>query len=65
MAFPTSVTDVIATAIENRSRKVADSVTKNNALLSRLQKKGNIKSISGGSSIIEEISYQENGNASW
>ena len=65
MAFPTSVTDVIATAIENRSRKVADSVTKNNALLARLQKKGNIKSISGGSSIIEEISYQENGNASW
>lgn len=32
MAFP-NVTDIVATTIEKRSRKVADNVTKNNALL--------------------------------
>jgi hypothetical protein len=65
MAFPTSVTDIIATTIESRSRKIADNVTKNNALLARLQERGNIKTISGGSTIFEEISFAENGNASW
>ena len=66
MAFPnTSVTDIVATAIESRTKKIADNVTRNNALLAKLQTKGNIKSISGGSVILEEISFAENGNASW
>jgi hypothetical protein len=65
MAFPTSITDIIATTIESRTRKIADNVTKNNALLARLNERGNIKTISGGSTILEEISFQENGNASW
>ena len=65
MAFPTSVTDIIATTIESRTRKIADNVTKNNAFLARLQERGNIKTVSGGSVILEEISFAENGNASW
>lgn len=64
MAFP-NVTDIVATAIESRTRKIADNVTKNNALLARLNQKGNIKTVTGGSIILEEISFQENGNASW
>ena len=40
----TSVTDILATTIENRSKTVADNVTNNNALLDRLKRKGNIKS---------------------
>jgi hypothetical protein len=63
MAFPnTSVTDIIATTIESRSKKIADNVTKNNALLARLQERGNIKTVSGGSIILEELSFAENGN---
>jgi hypothetical protein len=65
MAFPTSTSDILATTIESRSRKVADNVTKNNALLTRLNQKGNIKTISGGSLILEEISFAENGNGAW
>jgi len=65
MAFPTSVTDIIATTIESRSRKIADNVTKNNALLARLRERGNIKTVSGGSVIFEELSFAENQNASW
>lgn len=63
MAFPnTSVTDIIATTIESRSKKIADNVTKNNALLARLNERGNIKTVSGGSIIYEELSFAENGN---
>lgn len=64
MAFP-NVTDIVATTIEARSRTLADNVTKNNALLSRLNERGNIRPVSGGSLIFEEISFAENGNVGW
>jgi hypothetical protein len=62
MAFP-NVSDIVATTIQNRSRQIADNVTKNNAILSRLNQRGNVRTISGGSSILEELSFAENGNA--
>jgi len=62
MAFA-NISDIIATTIQSRSRKIADNVTKNNALLAVLNQRGNIRTISGGSSILEEISFAENGNA--
>src|SRR5512147_1640461 len=61
MAFA-NVSDIVATTIEKRSKKIADNVTKNNALLTRLSQKGNVRTISGGSVILEEISFAENGN---
>lgn len=64
MAFP-NVTDIVATTIENRSRKLADNVTKNNALLARLNERGNIRTVSGGSLIFEELSFAENANTGW
>jgi len=64
MAFP-NVTDIIATTIENRSRKVADNVTKNNAILTRLETKGKKKPFSGGRLIYQELSFSENANAGW
>ena len=65
MAFASSTSDLVASTIEQRSRKVADNVTKNNALLTQLEKKGRIKTISGGTSILEELSFAENGNAAF
>lgn len=64
MAFP-NITDIVTTTIESRSGVIADNVSKNNALLSRLEQKGNRKKISGGSIIYQELSYAENGNFSW
>ena len=64
MAFP-NVSDIIATTIENRSRKVADNVTKNNAILQRLNARGNVRPFGGGRIIYEELSFAENGNAGW
>jgi hypothetical protein len=66
MAFPiAAISDVIATTIESRSGKIADNVTKNNAALAYLSKSGNVRNFSGGSSILEELSFAENGNAGW
>jgi len=64
MAFANpSVTDIIATTLQSRTKKIADNVTKNNALLARLQQRGNVKTISGGNTILQELSFAENGNA--
>jgi len=66
MAFANvNVSDIIATTIENRSRTIADNVTKNNALLSKLKMGGRIRTISGGRKIYEELSFQENANVGW
>jgi hypothetical protein len=66
MAFANpSYTDVIATTIQNRSGIIADSVTDNNAVLTYLSKKGNIKTFSGGNTILQELSFQDNGNAGY
>lgn len=64
MAFP-NVTDIVATTIENRRKKIRDNVTKNNALLTWMKKNGNIRTFTGGSLIYEELSFAENGNAGW
>jgi hypothetical protein len=60
-----SITDIIATTIQNRSGVIADNVTRNNALLSRLRQRGNVKKFSGGNVIMQELSFAENGNAGW
>lgn len=62
MAFP-NVSDIVATTIENRSRSVADNVTKNNGVLTYLTERGNQKTFSGGTKILQELSFAENGNA--
>lgn len=64
MAFP-NVSDIVATTIEKRSKKIQDNVTKNNALLTYIKDRGNVREISGGSVIFEELSFAENGNAGW
>lgn len=64
MPFP-NVTDIVATTIEKRSRKIADNVSKNNALLARLKQRGKSRPFSGGRLIYEELSFAENGNAGY
>ena len=64
MAFP-NISDIIATTIESRSKKIADNVTDNNAVLKKLSMAGKIKTVSGGSKILEELSFAENSNAGW
>ncbi|WP_232289856.1 phage major capsid protein [Burkholderia pseudomallei] len=51
----------MTTTLRNRTGKVADNVTKNNALLYRLRRRGNVKTVSGGRTIVQELEYAENG----
>ena len=64
MAFA-NLSDIVATTIQSRTGQIADNVTSNNALLSRLKQRGNIKTFSGGNTILQELSYSSNGNAGW
>jgi len=65
MAFPSTITDIVATTIQSRSRQIADNVTKNNALLMKLNERGNRKPFSGGNVILQELSFAQNGNGGW
>lgn len=64
MAFP-NISDILATTIESRTKQIADNVTDNNAILKKMSMKGMIKTFSGGSKILQELSFAENSNAGW
>jgi hypothetical protein len=56
-----TLTEIVTTTLRNRTGKLADNVTKNNALLYRLRRRGNVKTVSGGRTIVQELEYAENG----
>lgn len=56
-----TLTEIVTTTLRNRTGKLADNITKNNALLLRLRKRGNVKTVSGGRTIVQELEYAENG----
>ncbi|ONC33761.1 3-phosphoglycerate kinase [Burkholderia pseudomallei] len=56
-----TLTEIVTTTLRNRTGKVADNVTKNNVLLYRLRRRGNVKTVSGGRTIVQELEYAENG----
>lgn len=66
MAFAnSSYSDILATTIESRSGTVADNVRNNNALLTRLNKRGREKPFDGGSIILQELSFQANATVAY
>jgi hypothetical protein len=65
MSVNPNVSDLIATTIDKRSKKIANNVLGNNAVLAKLSESGKVKPFSGGIKILEELSVQENGNAGW
>lgn len=64
MAFP-NVTDIVTTTVESRTKKIQDNVLNNNAGLAYIKDSGNVKTVTGGSVIYEELSFAENANAGW
>lgn len=61
MATPSAVfTEMVTSTDRSWGSEVTDNVSKHNALLNRMKKKGNIKSASGGYEIAEPIDYAEN-----
>jgi len=64
MAVP-NLSEIVTTTIENRSKSVADNVSKSHALLDRLERKGKAKPADGGRRIVQEIEFGENGTFGW
>lgn len=64
MASP-NLSEIVTTTLYNRSKKLEDNVTNNNALLARLEKKGKRKPFSGGRQIVQELEYGENATFGW
>jgi hypothetical protein len=50
-------------AIDSRTRKLSDNLSRSNALLYALKENGGIKPFSGGNKILQEIEYTSPGNA--
>ena len=59
MAIP-GLSEIVTTTIQSRTGILADNVSKNTAILFRLSEKGNIKPVSGGDVILQELDYAEN-----
>ena len=59
MATFANLSDIVTTTIQSRSGTLADSVTRNNALLLKLKGRGNVKTISGGNVIMQELMYND------
>lgn len=61
MAIPNAdLGEIATTTIDRYSATLADNVLTHNAFLSRLQQRGNTKSVSGGKRILENLMYDEN-----
>jgi hypothetical protein len=60
MASP-NISEIATMTLESRTGKLADNMSKNNALLNRLKKRGNVKTVTGGVSIRQELEYAQNG----
>lgn len=61
MAGPNSnFTEIVVTTLRNRAKDIADNVSNSNALLQRLQQRGNISMKDGGRTIVRELDYAEN-----
>ena len=60
MANSPNLSEIATTTIESRRRKLADNVTDNTALLSRMRQRKRVIPITGGENILEELEYDEN-----
>jgi len=66
MATPNpSIGDIVATTIENRSKKAADNITRNMPLLNRMSRQGTVKPFSGGRNLWQEVEYAQNSTAAF
>ena len=55
-----NLSEIVTTTLRNRSKRLADNVTRNNAVLTRLNTRGKVKPFGGGRTIVQEIEYANN-----
>lgn len=59
MASP-NLSEIVTTTLRNRTGKLADNMSDNNAILYQMKKRGRIKPVSGGRTIVQELNYADN-----
>lgn len=64
MASP-NASEIVATTLQDRSETLANNVIRNNALLTRLNRRGRVKTFSGGRTIVRELTYANNQTFQW
>jgi len=65
MASPnSSFTDIVTTSLQGYSGVLADNITNHNALLTKINQKGN-KDPATGRTIVQELEYAENSTVQW
>jgi hypothetical protein len=64
MAFP-NLSEIVTTTLRNRTGELADNMSRNNAALLRLSRRGNMKTFSGGRTIVQELNYADNQTFQW
>lgn len=64
MAFP-NLSEIVTTTLRSRTGELADNMSRNNALLARLDRRGKIKTFSGGRTIVQELNYANNQTFQW
>lgn len=55
-----NLSEIVTTTLRNRSGEFADNMLDNNALLNRLKKRGKVRTLSGGRTIVQELEYADN-----
>jgi hypothetical protein len=61
MASPNATfTELVTTTFRKHRKEIADNISKNNALLSRLNAKGRKENVDGGLSLVEPLEYSTN-----
>lgn len=64
MPFP-NLSEIVTTTLRSRTGELADNMSRNNAALLRLSRRGNIKTFSGGRTIVQELNYANNQTFQW
>lgn len=64
MAFP-NLSEIVTTTLRNRTGQLADNMSRNNAALARVSRRGNMKTFSGGRTIVQELNYANNQTFQW
>lgn len=64
MYFP-NLSEIVTTTLRSRTGQLADNMSRNNALLARLDKRGKVKTFSGGRTIVQELNYANNQTFQW
>lgn len=64
MAFP-NLSEIVTTTLRSRTGELADNMSRNNALLARISRRGKVKTFSGGRTIVQELNYANNQTFQW